>query len=62
MNSYQMVLHRPVETASDFGKFVDALAHCVFDTVSAACAPAMGYRLIPLRDEAHLLKLPEETQ
>jgi len=21
MNSYQMVLHRPVETAGDFGKF-----------------------------------------
>jgi hypothetical protein len=25
------------------GKFVEALAHCVFDIVSAACARAMGY-------------------
>jgi hypothetical protein len=25
MNSYQMVLHRPVETAPDFGKFVTKL-------------------------------------
>jgi hypothetical protein len=30
MNSYQMVLHRPVETAPILGKLLDTLAHCVF--------------------------------
>jgi hypothetical protein len=40
----------PLQTKSPYclksrvlGKFVEALAHCVFDTVSAACARAMGY-------------------